>query len=72
MTINKAQGQTLLNVGIYLPASVFSHAQLYAALFHAQSSTNVKLLIKPPQEQQQMSFHTKNIVYHDLVRRANQ
>nr|GEW82754.1 ATP-dependent DNA helicase PIF1-like [Tanacetum cinerariifolium] len=25
MTINKAQGQTILNVGVYLPESVFSH-----------------------------------------------
>uniref|UniRef100_A0A8I7B2I2 ATP-dependent DNA helicase n=1 Tax=Hordeum vulgare subsp. vulgare TaxID=112509 RepID=A0A8I7B2I2_HORVV len=32
MTINKAQGQTTPNVGIYLPESVFSHGQLYVAL----------------------------------------
>ncbi|XBI06179.1 hypothetical protein VPH35_134225 [Triticum aestivum] len=32
MTINKAQGQTIPNVGIYLPEPVFSHGQLYIAL----------------------------------------
>uniref|UniRef100_A0A453LDM2 ATP-dependent DNA helicase n=1 Tax=Aegilops tauschii subsp. strangulata TaxID=200361 RepID=A0A453LDM2_AEGTS len=32
MTINKAQGQTIPNVGIYLPEPVFSHGQLYVAL----------------------------------------
>ena len=32
MTINKAQGQTIPNVGVYLPDSVFSHGQLYVAL----------------------------------------
>ena len=32
MTINKAQGQTIPNVGIYLPDPVFSHGQLYVAL----------------------------------------
>lgn len=32
MTINKAQGQTLRFVGIFLPKQVFSHGQLYVAL----------------------------------------
>jgi ATP-dependent exoDNAse (exonuclease V) alpha subunit len=32
MTINKAQGQTIPIVGIYLPEPVFSHGQLYVAL----------------------------------------
>ncbi|KAL0284781.1 UNVERIFIED_CONTAM: ATP-dependent DNA helicase PIF6 [Sesamum angustifolium] len=32
LTINKSQGQTIPNVGIYLPNHVFSHGQLYVAL----------------------------------------
>nr|KYP34779.1 ATP-dependent DNA helicase PIF1 [Cajanus cajan] len=32
ITINKSQGQTILNVGIYLPRHVFSRGQLYVAL----------------------------------------
>jgi ATP-dependent DNA helicase PIF1 len=32
MTINKAQGQTIPNVDIYLPDPVFSHGQLYVVL----------------------------------------
>ncbi|MGH9060520.1 MAG: DEAD/DEAH box helicase, partial [Acidimicrobiales bacterium] len=32
MTINKAQGQTLQRVGLFLPSHVFPHGQLYVAL----------------------------------------
>ena len=31
MTINKAQGQTLRRVGVYLEHAAFSHGQLYVA-----------------------------------------
>ena len=36
MTINKSQGQSLTNVGIYLPNPEFSHGQLYVALPRAK------------------------------------
>ena len=45
MTINKAQGQMLDYVGIYLPEPVFSHGQLYLALSRAKIANSVKLLI---------------------------
>ena len=37
MTINKAQGQTIPIVGIYLPEPVFAHGQLYVALSRGMS-----------------------------------
>ncbi|WVZ97143.1 hypothetical protein U9M48_042698 [Paspalum notatum var. saurae] len=47
MTINKAQGQTIPHVGVYLPESVFSHGQLYVALSRATARSNIKVLAAP-------------------------
>jgi ATP-dependent exoDNAse (exonuclease V) alpha subunit len=44
MTINKSQGQTIPNVGVYLPEPVFSHGQLYVALSRATATANIKVL----------------------------
>ena len=48
MTVNKAQGQTILNVGVYLPEPMFSHGQLYVALSRATARSNIKILALPP------------------------
>jgi hypothetical protein len=32
MTINKSRGQSLKNIGIKFPTSVFSHGQIYVAI----------------------------------------
>jgi ATP-dependent DNA helicase PIF1 len=43
MTINKSQGQTLNNVGVYLPYPAFYHGQLYVAISRVTSSVNIKI-----------------------------
>ena len=44
--VNKSQGQTIPNVGIYLPRHVFRHGQLYVALSRGVSENSTKVLIK--------------------------
>eukprot|EP00854_Cymbomonas_tetramitiformis_P029618 gene29618-36906_t len=44
MTINKSQGQTLQQVGLYLPTPVFSHGQLYVAFSRATRLEGVTVL----------------------------
>lgn len=67
MTINKAQGQTIPNVGVYLPFSVFSHGQLYVALSQGTSMSTTKVLIKPETPDTRGKMLTKNVVYSQVL-----
>jgi ATP-dependent DNA helicase PIF1 len=79
MTVNKAQGQTIPNAGIYLPEPVFSHGQLYVALSRSTSRKNVKVLVIPDADNKKnksdeskkkrrpVDTYTKNIVWKEIL-----
>lgn len=69
MTINKAQGQTLDNVGVYLRNPVFTHGQLYVACSRVRSVHGLKLQIveNARQGKARDDTVTDNIVFKDVL-----
>ena len=73
MTINKAQGQTLSRVGVFLPSPVFSHGQLYVALSRVGKRGDIILCIVPTTAasilaEEKPGHYTKNTVYREVLR----
>lgn len=66
MTINKSQGQTVKNVGLYLPKPVFSHGQLYVAVSRVTSPQGLRIVCVD--EDPKCAGYTKNIVYREIFR----
>jgi ATP-dependent exoDNAse (exonuclease V) alpha subunit len=64
MTINKSQGQSLANVGLYLPRPVFTHGQLYVACSRVTSKKGLKILICDKDGQRLNT--TSNVVYQEV------
>ena len=64
MTINKSQGQTLSNVGVYLRKPVFTHGQLYVAVSQVKERKGLKTLIE--NEDGTCGNKTTNIVYKEI------
>ncbi|KAF7809101.1 uncharacterized protein G2W53_035844 [Senna tora] len=64
MTINKSQGQSLSNVGLYLPKPIFTHGQLYVAISRVKSKHGLKILIHD-KENKPLKV-TNNIVYKEV------
>lgn len=72
MSINKAQGQSLQRVGVFLAKPVFSHGQLYVALSRSGVPSHTKILIVDMDGKQgRFAGHdgtfTKNIVYREIL-----
>ena len=65
MTINKSQGQTLQNVGVWLHDSCFAHGQLYVAVSRVGSLDHIKLAIKRSEDHPEGA--TANVVYKEVL-----
>ncbi|KAK4509578.1 Vacuolar calcium ion transporter [Mucor velutinosus] len=68
MTINKSQGQTLSNVGLYLPSHVLSHGQLYVAMSRVNKPSSIRIMVDPDISvlENLPSHYTHNIVYSEV------
>ena len=65
MTANKAQGQTLGKVGIYLGTDFFSHGQLYVAMSRCGDPNSIKILKR--RENNSGARNVKNVVYKAVL-----
>ncbi|CEP18596.1 hypothetical protein, partial, partial [Parasitella parasitica] len=70
MTINKAQGQTLSSVGLYLSSHVFAHGQFYVALFRVSTLSSIKIMIDSDISvlENLPGHYTHNIVFSEVFR----
>ncbi|KAK6761116.1 hypothetical protein RB195_022255 [Necator americanus] len=59
MTINKAQGQSFNEVGVYFPEDLFSHGQLYVAFSRVRTPAGLKVDTK--------HGSVKNILYNEVL-----
>ena len=73
MTINKSQGQTFDKVGVFLPAPVFSHGQLYVADSRVGEPDGLQVMVAHPPSQMlahlpeaEQGKYTANVVYNGI------
>jgi hypothetical protein len=68
LSINKAQGQTLQSVGLYLAEPCFGHGQLYVACGRVGLPSQLKILMADICDVQSADdLQTRNVVYQDVL-----
>jgi ATP-dependent DNA helicase PIF1 len=70
LSINKAQGQTLQHVGVFLPTPVFAHGQLDTAVTRVGDPEGLTIMVAhPPLEgaPDDGATYTRNIVYTEAL-----
>ena len=69
MTINKSQGQTLQNVGVWLNDPCFAHGQLYVDMSRVGSPRDIKFAIR--KKEGSAKNLTSNVVYKEVLIKGN-
>ncbi|WOH01927.1 hypothetical protein DCAR_0521313 [Daucus carota subsp. sativus] len=69
MTINKAQGQSLETVGLFLPKAVFTHGQFYVAISRVTSPHGLRIFIDD--DSGQPTNVTQNVVVFTNIMKLN-
>ena len=70
-TIHKSQGQTLARCRLYLPATLFTHGQLYVALSRVGNPDHISVCVENTNCQGKLvdnsnEIYTRNVVYTEL------
>ena len=68
MTINKSQGQTLQNVGVWLNDYCFAHGQLYVALSRVGSPSKIKFAVRKLHGS--VGNFTSNVVFKEVLKNS--
>jgi hypothetical protein len=66
ITINKAQGQTLECVGVYLPKDVFAHGQLYVGISRVGDENRI-FVLSPRCAPNEDGISVMNVVYQEVL-----
>ena len=64
ITINKAQGQTMKMIGVWLPDSVFGHGQLYVGCGRVGAPQRLRLAVKGDPGNPK---YTRNVVFREVL-----
>ncbi|KAL8488350.1 hypothetical protein ACS0TY_024578 [Phlomoides rotata] len=66
MSINKGQGQSFSNVGLYICKPIFSHGHLYVVVSSVTNRVGLKFLLG--HNENLGSNKTKNVVFQEVFR----
>ena len=67
ITSNKAQGQTLRKVGVYINTPFFSHGQYYVAQSRVGDGSRLKIMVVDGDYPRKDGSYTDNVVYPEVL-----